>query len=74
MVKTITRQLPDNLAEKLELLSQKLKKSKSYLTRKAVESLLNEYADYQIALDRLHNKNYESISPNEMKNKFGLNN
>ena len=43
MVKTITIQLPDNLAEKLELLSQKLKNSKSYLTRKAVESLLIEY-------------------------------
>ena len=74
MVKTITIQLPDNLAEKLELLSQKLKNSKSYLTRKAVESLLIEYADYQIALDRLHNKNDEFISPYEMRNKFGLNN
>ena len=74
MVKTITIQLPDDLAEKLEIFSQKLKKSKSYVTRKAVESLLNEYANYQIALDRLHNKNDKFISPDEMRNNFGLNN
>jgi RHH-type rel operon transcriptional repressor/antitoxin RelB len=64
--------LPDDLAHRLEGLSSSLDRPKSYLIRKAIETYLAEYADYQAALDRLHDKDDAVVSSAALRKKLGL--
>ncbi len=72
MAQPLSIRLPDDLTENLETLAKSLDRSKSYLIRKALESYLAEYADYQIALDRLNDMDDNIISSDGMRKKFGL--
>jgi predicted DNA-binding protein len=65
MKKIISIHLPDTLFIKLEVLSKTLKKSKSTLAKKTIGNYLNEYADYQIISDRLHDESNKIITPKE---------
>jgi predicted DNA-binding protein len=42
------------------------------LIRKAIESYLAEQADYQIALDRMLDKDDEIISGSELRKRLGI--
>jgi RHH-type rel operon transcriptional repressor/antitoxin RelB len=42
------------------------------LIKKALENYLEEYEDYQIAMERLHDKDDEIISPAELRRKLGI--
>jgi RHH-type rel operon transcriptional repressor/antitoxin RelB len=59
--------LPNDLLHDLETVSRQLQRTKSYVIRKAIETYVHEYADYQIALDRLHDKDDETLSLREMR-------
>jgi RHH-type rel operon transcriptional repressor/antitoxin RelB len=59
--------LPDNLLHDLETASKQLRRTKSFVIRKAIENYVNEYADYQIALDRLNDKDDAMLSFSEMR-------
>jgi len=37
-----------------------------------LEKCISEFADYQIALDRMKNKDDEIVSSKEMRGKFGI--
>jgi RHH-type rel operon transcriptional repressor/antitoxin RelB len=50
---TVSVRLPDPLAKKLAGVAKEAERSKSFIVQKAIESYLEEYADLQIALDRL---------------------
>ncbi len=63
----ISVRLPDELADALKGLAQTTERSKTYIIRKAIESYMTDYADYQIALDRLHDKDDAIISSAELK-------
>jgi len=39
---------------------------------RAIESHLQEYADYRVAIERLNDRNDEIISSNEMGNRLAL--
>ena len=54
--------LPSRLAQELGKLATTLERPKSYLVRKAVETYLAEYADYQLALGRLRDQDDAAIS------------
>jgi RHH-type transcriptional regulator, rel operon repressor / antitoxin RelB len=49
-----------------------MKAYKAYIMKKALESYLDEYSDYLIALERLHDKDDRVISSQEMRKRLGL--
>jgi len=49
-----------------------MKAYKADIMKKALESYLDEYSDYLIALERLHDKDDREISSEEMRKLLGL--
>ncbi|MCK4358713.1 MAG: ribbon-helix-helix protein, CopG family [Candidatus Cloacimonetes bacterium] len=72
MPHTISLRLQDSTFENLDKLCRELERNKSYIIKKALNQYISSYADYQIALDRLRNKDDEIISSDEMRNRLGL--
>ena len=71
MTVSMSLRLPDNIFSELEDLADLTDRSKSYLVKKAIKQYLEEYADYEIALDRLNDKDDKIISSNEMRKFLG---
>lgn len=67
---SISVRLPDETARALEDLAKTVDRSKSYLIVRALEIYLDEYADYQVALDRLRDKDDHVISSVEMRKRL----
>lgn len=72
MSTAISVRIPDNLASKLDEISKETERPKSFHVQKALESYLNEIADLQVALDRLHDTSDPVISIDEMRSELGL--
>ncbi len=72
MSAAISLRLPNQLAKALNALATSTERPKSYLVRKAVETYLAEYADYQIALERWRDKDDAIISGAELRKRHGL--
>jgi len=68
----ISIRLPDKIVNELDDLADSIDRSRTYIIRKAIESYMQEYADYMIALERLRDKDDEIISSDEMREKLGL--
>ena len=64
---SIALRLPEDLIKEVEKVSNELERSKSYIIRKAIQTYIKEYSDYQIALDRLNDKDDEIISSKMMR-------
>lgn len=67
---SVSLRLPEELITQLDEIANTIDRSKSYLIKKAIERYLEEYADYQIALDRLNDKDDEIISSKEMRKRL----
>jgi RHH-type rel operon transcriptional repressor/antitoxin RelB len=67
MTVTIHLQLDEEIIKKLEDMAKTTQCSKSHLIREAIEHYVVEYADYQIALDRLNDPHDEIISSEHMR-------
>ncbi len=74
MASPISVRLPKNTARALDNLASVTDRSKTYLIVKALEAFLAEYADYQIALDRLRDKDDAIITPDELRKRIGRKN
>ena len=72
MSTAISVRIPDNLASKLDEISKETERPKSFHVQKALESYLDEIADLQVALDRLHDTSDPVISIDEMRSELGL--
>lgn len=72
MVKPMSVRLPEELMSALDRVAGAVDRPRSYLVRRAVEAYLEEYAEYQIALDRLRDKDDRVISGKELKKRLGL--
>ena len=72
MSTAVSVRLPDGLAKKLDRIAEETERSRSYIMQKALESYIEDYADLQIALDRLHDKTDPIISSEELKKSLGL--
>lgn len=72
MSKTLSVRLPDNIANSLNRLCKKMERPKTFIIKKALKNYLTEYADYQIALDRLNDKDDEIISSKDLRSSLGL--
>ena len=66
----VSIRFPEALQEALERLARSMDRPKTYLIRKAVETYLMEYADYQIALNRLQDKEDALISGSELRKRL----
>jgi len=72
MSHAISVRLPDDLTKTLEALAEAIDRPKTYLIKKAIETYLEEYADYQIALDRLRDKDDAILTGAELRKRLGL--
>lgn len=62
--------LPKATAKALEDLAKATDRPKTYFVEKALESYLAEHADYQVALDRLRDKDDPIVSPAELRKRI----
>ncbi len=72
MGKAVSIRLPDDIAERLEQVSKEIHRNKTFIIKSALKKYLDEYADYQIALDRLRDKDDQIISADEMRKSLGV--
>lgn len=63
----IALRLPEQLEAELNSLCTRLNRTKSYILRKALEAFINDYVDYEIAFERLHDKDDEILTSDEFK-------
>jgi RHH-type rel operon transcriptional repressor/antitoxin RelB len=68
---SISVRLPENTARALDELATATERPRTYLILKALEAYLREYADYQLALDRLRDKDDPVISSAELRKRLG---
>ncbi|MGD0210597.1 MAG: ribbon-helix-helix protein, CopG family [Desulfomonilia bacterium] len=72
MSRAISIRIPDKLAQELDVISKDTERPKSYHIQKALEAYLEERADLQVALDRLHDTTDVVVSINDMRKKLGI--
>lgn len=72
MSTAISVRLPKNLADQLDNIAEETERPRSYIIQKALESYMEDYADLQVALDRLHDKADPVISGKPLRKSLGL--
>jgi RHH-type rel operon transcriptional repressor/antitoxin RelB len=72
MSTAISVRLPKALADQLDTVAEETERPRSYIIQKALESYIEEYADLQVALDRLHDKADPVVSGKELRKSLGL--
>ncbi len=72
MSTAVSIRLPDELVKKLDGISKETERPRSYIMQKALESYMEDYADLQIALNRLHDKTDATISGKELRKSLGV--
>jgi RHH-type rel operon transcriptional repressor/antitoxin RelB len=72
MSTAISVRLPKALADRLYSIAKETERPRSYIIQKALESYMEDYADLQVALDRLHDKTDPVISGKELRKSLGL--
>jgi RHH-type rel operon transcriptional repressor/antitoxin RelB len=72
MSTAISVRLPKALADHLDSIAKETERSRSYIIQKALESYMEDYADLQVALDRLHDKTDPVISGKELRKSLGV--
>lgn len=72
MSTAISIRLPKDLADQLDSIAKDTERPRSYIIQKAIESYIEDYADLQVALDRLHDKTDPVISGKELRKSLGL--
>ena len=68
----ISVRLPKKLAERLDGIAKETERPRSFIIQKALESYIEDIADLQIALDRLHDTSDPFLSSKEMRDSLGL--
>ncbi len=72
MSTAISVRLPELLAQELGEVAKETDRSKSYLIQKAIEAYLDDLADLQVSMDRLHDTTDAVISLEDMRADLGL--
>ncbi len=68
----VSVRIPDKLVNELDMVAKATERSRSFHIQKALESYLEDKADLQIALDRLHDTSDPIISLDEMKKELNV--
>ena len=69
---TISVRVTDALADELENVAKEAERSKSFIIQKAIEAYLEDYADLQIALDRLRDTSDGVVGSEDLRDSLGL--
>jgi RHH-type rel operon transcriptional repressor/antitoxin RelB len=72
MSTAISVRLPKNLADQLDNIAEETERPRSYIIQKALESYMEDYADLQVALDRLHDKTDPVVLGKQLRKSLGL--
>ena len=64
--------LPKDLADQLDVIAKETERPRSFIIQKALESYIEDFADLQIALDRLRDKSDAIISGKELRESLGV--
>ena len=64
--------LPDDLVRKLEGIANETERSRAFHIQKALEAYMEDFADLQIALDRLHDQTDHVVSSKDMRKRLGV--
>ena len=72
MSTAISVRLPDGVVKKLGRIAKETERSRSFVVQKAVEAYLDDFADLQVALDRLRDKSDTVVSSKDMRKSLGL--
>lgn len=72
MSTAVSIRLSDEIVGQLDSIAKETDRPRSYIIKKALEFYIEDYADFQIALDRLHDKTDPIISSKELKKSSGL--
>jgi len=72
MSTAVSVRMPEDLVRELDSVAKTTERSRSFHIQKALEIYLEEQADLQIALDRLHDSSDPIISIDEMKDQLSV--
>ena len=72
MSTAVSIRLPDVLARELDHIADETERPRSFHIQKALESYIEDFADVQIALDRLRDQKDAVISSRELRKSLGL--
>ena len=72
MSTAVSIRLPESLAEELDHIARETDRPRSFHVQKALESYVEDFADVQIALDRLRDPKDRVVSGRELKKSLGL--
>ena len=70
MSTAVSVRIPDEIVRELDSVAKTTERSRSFHIQKALEVYLEEQADLQIALDRLHDASDPIISMDEMRDEL----
>lgn len=72
MSTAISVRLPKELADQLDSIAKETERPRSFIIQKALEAYIEDFADLQVALDRLHDKGDPVVSGKELRESLGL--
>ena len=72
MSTAISIRLPDVLAKEISHIAEETERSRSFHIQKALESYIEDFADVQIALDRLRDQKDRVVSSRDLRKSLGL--
>jgi predicted transcriptional regulator len=70
MSTSVSVRISEDLVRKLDEIAKETERSRAFHIQKALEAYFEELADYQIALDRLHDVTDPVISLDEMRDEL----
>ncbi len=68
----ISVRLPKEITDRLDDVAKAAERPRSFIIQKALEAYLEDYADLQIALDRLRDQSDPLISGEELRKSLGV--
>jgi RHH-type rel operon transcriptional repressor/antitoxin RelB len=70
MSPSLTIRISDDTAKRLDALARSLERPRSYIVKKALETYIDEYADYLVAMKRLKDKDDAIITSGELRDRL----
>lgn len=68
----ISVRLPKEIADQMDSIARETERPRSFIIRNAREACIEDYADLQVALDRLHDKTDPVVSGKSPRKSLGL--
>lgn len=72
MSAALSIRLPEPLAKELNQIAEETERSRSFHVQKAIENYVEDFADVQIAIDRLRNPRDPVVSGRDLRKSLGL--